>query len=101
MSQVPGRTQEWQQSLSSHLEATATDIITEKMIKTEVGKFCYCKETTCGIVNVFFSGGGGGGSNSHSSHFDNSGGHNKGGHKSKGPKPPAAETGIPTTCMKA
>jgi len=49
-------------------------------------------------VNCFFSGsrgrGGGGISNGHRSQCDNSGGHNKGDHRSKGPSATAGETGM-------
>ena len=45
-------------------------------------------------MNCFFSGGGGGVGNGHRSKHDNSGGHNKGEHRSKGPSATAAETGM-------
>jgi len=48
-------------------------------------------------VNCFFSGGGGGVSNGHRLQWDNSGGHNKGNHRSKGPCATAAETGLHST----
>jgi len=65
-------------------------------INREVGKFC-CNNNYLWDVNCFFSGGGGGVSNGHRSQCDNSGGQNKGNHRSKGPSATAAETGLHST----
>ena len=48
----------------------------------------------------FYSGSDGRGRNGHSSHSDNSGGHKKGEHRSKGPSATAAETGMHIALLK-